>query len=40
MEKTLLNYLKTMGIDAVKKMEVDIQTILPNSFRVLDAYSV
>ena len=40
MEKTLLNHLKTLGIDAVKKSEVDIQTILPNSFRVLDAYSV
>ena len=40
MEKTLLDYLKTMGMDAVKKTEVDIQAILPNSFRVLDAYSV
>jgi len=40
MEKTLLNYLKTMGIDAVKKTDIDIQAILPNSFRALDAYSV
>ena len=40
MEKTLLNYLKTMGIDTVKKTEIDILEILPNSFRTLDAYSV
>lgn len=40
MEKTLLYHLKTMDIDAVKKTEVDIQEILPNSFRALDAYSV
>lgn len=40
MEKTLLNYLKTKGVDAVKKAEVDMQAILPNSFRALDAYSV
>ena len=40
MEKTLLDYLKTVGVDAVKKAEVDIQDILPNSFRALDAYSV
>lgn len=40
MEKTLLNYLKTMGIDAVKKTEVDIQAILPYSFRAVDAYSI
>lgn len=40
MEKTLLNYLKTMNVNAVKKAEVDIQAILPNSFRALDAYSV
>ena len=40
MEKTLLNYLKTMGIDAVKKTEIDILEILPNSFRTLDAYCV
>ena len=40
MEKTLIDYLKTMGIDAHKRTEIDIQQILPNSFRVLDAYSV
>ena len=33
METTLLNYLKTLGIAAVKQREIDIQTILPNSFR-------
>lgn len=40
MEKTLLDYLLTQGIHAVKKAEVDMQAILPNSFRTLDAYSV
>ncbi len=40
MEQTLLKHLKTIGIDAIKKAEVDMQDILPNSFRVLDAYSV
>ena len=40
MEKTLLDYLKTMHVDAIKKSEVDIESILPNSFRALDAYSV
>jgi len=40
MERTLLDYLKTVGIEAEKKYEVDIQTILPNSFRSIDAYSV
>jgi hydrogenase maturation protease len=40
MEKTLVDHLKSMGIDAVKKAEVDMQSILPNSFRVRDVYSV
>jgi hydrogenase maturation protease len=40
MEKTLLAYLKTLDIDAVQKTQVDIQTILPNSFRAFDAYSI
>ena len=40
METTLVNHLKTIGITAVKKQDVDIQAILPNSFRALDAYSV
>lgn len=40
METTLVNHLKTIGITAVKKQDVDMQDILPNSFRALDAYSV
>ncbi|MEA3418755.1 MAG: HyaD/HybD family hydrogenase maturation endopeptidase [Campylobacterota bacterium] len=40
METTLLNYLETLGVAAVKQREVNIQTILPNSFRSVDAYSV
>jgi len=40
MESTLLTYLKTLGIQSVKKAEVDMQAILPNSFKALDAYSV
>ena len=40
MERTLVDYLKTQGIEVVKKAEVDIQAILPNSFRSIDAYSV
>jgi len=40
MEKTLLEYLKTIGIYGQKKTEVDIQSILPNSFKALNAYSV
>jgi hydrogenase maturation protease len=41
MEKTLLDHLKTIGIDAVKKAEVDMQAILPNSFRAdNNAYSL
>jgi len=40
MEMTLVSHLKTIGITAVKKQDVDIQAILPNSFRALDAYSV
>ncbi len=41
MEKTFLDYLNTLGIEAVKKAEVDIQAILPNTFRGgNDAYSV
>lgn len=40
MEKTLVNYLNTLGIESFKKAEVDIQAILPNSFRAIDAYSV
>ena len=40
MEHTLVTYLKTLGIQAVKKSEVDMQAILPNSFKAIDAYSV
>ena len=40
MEKTLVEYLNTLGIDSIKKAEVDIQAILPNSFKAIDAYSV
>lgn len=40
MEKTLLDYLHTIGIEAQQKSEVDIQQILPHSFKALDAYSV
>jgi len=40
MEKTLLDHLQRLNVQAVKKAEVDIQAILPNSFRALDAYSV
>lgn len=36
MEITLVDYLKTLGIEAVKKAEVDIQAILPNSFRAIN----
>lgn len=40
MEKTVLEYLKTVGMDAIKKNEVDIQEILPYSFKAAnDAYS-
>ena len=40
MEKTLLDHLNTLNVQAVKKAEVDIQAIIPNSFRAIDAYSV
>lgn len=32
-ERTLLDYLHTLGIEAVQKAEVDMQAILPNTFR-------
>ena len=40
MEKTLLAYLKTLDIDPIQKTQVNIQTILPNSFKAFDAYSI
>jgi len=40
MEKTLLDYLKTMDVHAEKSAEVDMEMILPNSFKAINAYSV
>jgi len=41
MERTFLEYLNTLDVKAVKKAEVDIQAILPNSFRnANNAYSI
>jgi len=40
METTFINYLETLGVTAEQKCEVDIQAILPNSFRSIDAYSI
>jgi hydrogenase maturation protease len=40
MERTLLEYLQTIGIKVTQKADVEIQAILPNSFRTLDAYSI
>jgi len=41
MEETLLNYLKRLGIDAVKQSDnVTIHSILPHSFKSADAYSL
>ena len=40
MESTLVNYLETLGIKTVKKAEVDMQAILPNTFRSTDEYSI
>ena len=40
MEKALIDYLNTIGIQAVQKAEVDMASILPNSYKALDAYSV
>ncbi|MEA2047927.1 MAG: HyaD/HybD family hydrogenase maturation endopeptidase [Campylobacterota bacterium] len=40
MEKTLLEHLHTFNMKALKKAEIDMQAILPNSFRILDAYSI
>ncbi len=40
MERTLVDYLNTLGIETIQKAEVDMQDILPNSFRAIDAYSV
>ena len=41
MERALLDHLSSLGITAVKKAEVDMQSILPNSFRAdNNAYSL
>ncbi|HEY9189300.1 MAG TPA: HyaD/HybD family hydrogenase maturation endopeptidase [Sulfurovum sp.] len=41
METTLLGYLRSLGMDAVQKAEVDMRTIIPNSFRAAhDAYHI
>lgn len=40
MEKTLLAYLKTLEVDALQKTQVDIQAILPNSFKAFDASGI
>jgi len=33
MEKTLVEYLNTLGVKSIKKAEITMQAILPNSFR-------
>ncbi|RLA69992.1 MAG: hydrogenase expression/formation protein [Epsilonproteobacteria bacterium] len=40
MESTLIDHLKTLGVEAVKQSHVDIAAILPDSFRSADAYSI
>ena len=40
MESTLIDHLKTLGVEAVKQSHVDIAAILPESFRSADAYSI
>ena len=40
MEKTLLNYLKTLGIESIQRDEVSMNIIISNSFRSAHAYSV
>lgn len=40
MEETLLNYLKTVGIDSIKRDDVSLNSIISNSFRSAHAYSV
>jgi len=40
MESTLIDHLKTLGVEAVKQSHVDIAAILPDSFRSADVYSV
>ncbi len=40
MEKTLLDYLKTLGVDSAHKSDLTIHSVLPYSFKSADAYSV
>jgi len=41
MEETLLNYLKSLNIDALKQSNnVTIHSVLPHSFKSADAYSL
>jgi len=40
MEETLLNYLKSIGVRAIKQDDLEIHTVLPDSFRSIDAYSI
>lgn len=40
MEETLLNYLKSIGVRGIKQDDLDIHTVLPDSFRSANAYSV
>ena len=36
MERTLVEYLNTLGIKSIIKADVDMQAILPNSFKAID----
>ena len=40
MEKTLLNYLKTLGVESIKRDDVTMNSVISNSFRSAHAYSV
>ena len=41
MEKTLITYLNDLGVETIKKGEVDMQSILPKSFKAdYSAYSI
>jgi len=40
MEATLLEHLKTLDIQAVEQQNIDIRTILPDTFRFGNAYSI
>ncbi|MDP3465829.1 MAG: hydrogenase maturation protease [Sulfuricurvum sp.] len=40
MEKTLLTYLKTLGVESIKRDDVTMNSVISNSFRSAHAYSV